>query len=62
MTATTTRLSTITASKLTRNRSRMIYAVIAVALLASIVTLLIGSNADWWPAVAFALGPDLAVI
>ena len=40
----------------------MAYAVLAAALLASILTLLIGSDAGWWPAVAFALAPDLAVL
>jgi hypothetical protein len=60
--ATATRLSPITASRLTRHRSRVGYGVLAVALLASILTLPIGSAADWWPAVAFSLGPDLAVL
>jgi hypothetical protein len=38
------------------------YAALAVVLLASILLLLIGSTADWWPAGAFALIPDLAVL
>lgn len=62
MTATASRLSTITALRLPRRRSRLVYAVLAVALMASTLTLLIGSNTEWWPAVAFALGPDLAVL
>ena len=62
MNATAPRLGPITASQVTRHRSRVVYGVLAVVLLASILTLLIGSDAAWWPAVAFALGPDLAVL
>ena len=40
----------------------MAHAFLAAALLASILALLIGSNAAWWPAVAFALAPDLPVL
>jgi Domain of unknown function (DUF4260) len=36
--------------------------VLAVALHANSLILLIGSDADWWPAVASAVAPDLAVL
>ena len=62
MNSTATRLSPLTAWRPARHRSRVAYAVLAAALLASILTLLIGSNAAWSPAVAFALAPDLAVL
>ena len=45
-----------------RRSVRVAYGVLSVALLASVLALLIGSDAAWWPAVAFALGPDLAVV
>jgi Domain of unknown function (DUF4260) len=60
--ATTTRLIAVTASRPAHYRARLVYGGVAVGLLASILTLLISSDADWWPAVAFALGPDLAVL
>jgi hypothetical protein len=62
MSATEGQLSRITASQLRRHRSRLLYAGLAVVLLGSILVLLIGSNAGWWPAVAFALVPDVAVL
>ena len=62
MNFTATRLSPVTASRSARHRSRVAYAGLAAALLASILALLIGSNAACWPAVAFALAPDLAVL
>ena len=62
MSVTGTRLSPATTSRLTAHRSQVVYGVLAVALLASILILLIGSDADWWPAVAFGLGPDVAVL
>ena len=60
--ATTTRTSPITGSPLIRHRAQVAYGVLAAALLATILALLIGSEADWWPAVVFALVPDLAVL
>ena len=39
----------------------MVYAGLAAALLASAVALIVG-DAAWWQTVAFALGPDLAVL
>jgi Domain of unknown function (DUF4260) len=60
--ATGTRLSPATTSRLVAHRSHVVYGVLAVALLASILILLIGSDADWWPAVAFSVGPDVAVL
>jgi hypothetical protein len=60
--ATMTRLAPVTASRPADHRPRLVYGVLAVALLASILALLIGQDAAWWPAVAFALGPDLAVL
>lgn len=62
MTATARRAIPITDPSLTRQRSRVIYGVLAVVLLASILTSLVGSGTDWWPAAAFALGPDLGVL
>lgn len=62
MNATTPRLSPITAWRLTRRRARVMYGILAAALLVTILRLLIGSGVDWWPAVAFAVGPDLAVL
>jgi hypothetical protein len=38
------------------------YAGLAAALLASAVALIVMGDAAWWPTVAFALGPDLAVL
>ena len=40
----------------------MAYGVLAAALLTTILALLVDSSADWWPAVALALGPDVAVL
>jgi hypothetical protein len=60
--ATAGQLSRVTASRLRAHRSRVLYAGLAVALLASILVLLIGMDADWWPAVAFALVPDVGVL
>jgi hypothetical protein len=62
VTATARRAIPITDPSLTRQRSRVIYGVLAVVLLASILTSLVGSGTDWWPAAAFALGPDLGVL
>lgn len=62
MNATTTRLGPTISSRLIRHRARVVYGMLAVALLATVIVLLIGSGAAWWPAVAFALGPDLAVL
>ena len=62
MNAIGTRSRPATISRLTVHRSQMVYGVLAVTLLASILTLLIGSDAAWWPAVAFGLAPDLAVL
>ena len=45
-----------------RRSARVAYGVLSVAMLASVLALLIGSDAAWWPAVAFALAPDLAVV
>ena len=41
---------------------RVAYAAVAVALLASVVALIVVWDAAWWQTVAFALGPDLAVL
>jgi Domain of unknown function (DUF4260) len=60
--ATATRPNSISDSRLPRHRSRVLYGALAVALLATTLRLLIGSDAEWWPAVAFALAPDLAVL
>jgi len=38
------------------------YAGLGAALLASAVTLIVVWDAAWWQTVAFALGPDLAVL
>jgi hypothetical protein len=62
VTVTATRRRTITTSRPARHRSRLVYGVLTVTLLASILVLVIGSNAEWWAAVAFVLGPDLAVL
>jgi hypothetical protein len=56
------RLSPTTASTVVRHPSRIAYGALAAALLTTILALLVDSNAEWWPAVAFALGPDLAVL
>ena len=45
-----------------RRPGRVAYAGLAAALLASGVALIVIWNAAWWQAVAFALGPDLAVL
>jgi hypothetical protein len=60
--STATRTSAITGSLLIRHRAQVAYGVLAAALLATTLMLLIGSDAAWWPAVAFALAPDLAVL
>jgi hypothetical protein len=45
-----------------RPPGRLAYAGMAAALLASAVALIVVGNAAWWQTVAFALGPDLAVL
>ncbi len=40
----------------------MAYGLVAAALIATTLTLLIGSDSDWRPAVVFALAPDLGVL
>ena len=62
MNATTTRRAPVTASRPADHRTRLVYGVLAVALVGGILALLIGSDAAWWPAVALALGPDVAVL
>ena len=62
MNATSLRLVPTRASRATRRSSQMAYGVVAAALIATTLTLLIGSDAEWWPAVAFALAPDVAVL
>ena len=62
MNGTSLRLVPTRASGATRRSSRMAYGVVAAALIATTLTLLIGSDAEWWPAVAFALAPDVAVL
>lgn len=47
MNATGAHLSPGTASRLGAYRYQLVYGLLAVALLASILTLLIGSDADW---------------
>jgi hypothetical protein len=48
--------------KVFRPPGRVAYAGLAAALLASAVALIFVWNAAWWQTVAFALGPDLAVL
>jgi Domain of unknown function (DUF4260) len=48
--------------KVLRRPARVAYAGLAAALLASAVTLIVVWDAAWWQTVAFALGPDLAVL
>jgi predicted anti-sigma-YlaC factor YlaD len=45
-----------------RDSGRFAYAALAAALFASAVVLIFVRDAAWWPTVAFALGPDLAVL
>ena len=45
-----------------RPPGRVAYAGLAAALLASAVALVVVWDAAWWQTVAFALGPDLAVL
>ena len=48
--------------KSARRPGRAAYAGLAAALLASAVALIVVRDAAWWQTVAFALGPDLAVL
>jgi uncharacterized RDD family membrane protein YckC len=45
-----------------RRPGRVAYAGLAAALLASALALIVVWGAAWWQTVAFALGPDLAVL
>ena len=49
-------------TKVVRRPGRVAYAGLAAALLASVVALIVVWDAAWWQTVAFALGPDLAVL
>lgn len=42
--------------------SRLAYGTLAAASLAGAIVLVVVWDAAWWPTVAFALGPDLAVL
>ena len=48
--------------RVVRRPGRVAYAGLAAALLASAVALIVVWHAAWWQTVAFALGPDLAVL
>jgi hypothetical protein len=48
--------------KVVRRPGRVAYAALAAALLASTLALIVAGDAAWWQPVAFALGPDLAVL
>jgi predicted anti-sigma-YlaC factor YlaD len=45
-----------------RRPGRFAYATLTAALAASAVVVVVAWDAAWWPAVAFALAPDLAVV
>ncbi len=45
-----------------RRWRRPAYAVLAVSLLAAIVAAVAKGQAEWWMAVAFGLGPDIALL
>jgi hypothetical protein len=45
-----------------RGPGRFAYATLATALAASAVVVVVVGDGAWWPAVAFALAPDLAVL
>ncbi|HWB56471.1 MAG TPA: DUF4260 family protein [Gaiellaceae bacterium] len=44
-----------------RRWRRPAYALLAVTLLAAVVAAVVDGRADWWVAVAFGLGPDVAL-
>jgi Domain of unknown function (DUF4260) len=48
--------------KSARRPGRVAYAFLAAVLLVSAVALIVVWDAAWWQTVAFALGPDLAVL
>jgi Domain of unknown function (DUF4260) len=52
----------ISTQRLARPPGRLAYAALAAALLVSAVVLILVWDAAWWPMVAFALAPDLAVL
>jgi hypothetical protein len=45
-----------------RRPGRFAYATLTAALAAAAVVVVVAGDAAWWPAVAFALAPDLAVV
>jgi Domain of unknown function (DUF4260) len=47
---------------LAREPGRVAYAALAAACFAGAVVLLVVWDAAWWPTLAFALGPDIAVL
>jgi hypothetical protein len=55
-------VNAVSTEPVVRRRGRVVYGGLAATLLATAVALIVVSDAGWWQAVAFGLGPDLAVL